>query len=165
MPEHPYLQWPVFRRSVVAAFQRSLTSVRERLRVLRGTDRIDTVVLRGTKIDVVPPASLVAPALGDVERLTTSTGRMCRSPSLVALASVSRRRNAPLMTKRPLPEESALSRGARRAAANQRFVDVGVGGASIAGGPGSLRSRSTNSSIETLYVSRTASYLTHETVG
>ncbi len=25
MPEHPYLQWPVFRRSVVAAFQRSLT--------------------------------------------------------------------------------------------------------------------------------------------
>ena len=26
MPEHPYLQWPVFRRSVVAAFQRSLTS-------------------------------------------------------------------------------------------------------------------------------------------
>ena len=28
MPEHPYLQWPVFRRSVVAAFQRSLTSRR-----------------------------------------------------------------------------------------------------------------------------------------
>jgi hypothetical protein len=26
MPEHPYLQWPVFRRSVVAAFQRSLTA-------------------------------------------------------------------------------------------------------------------------------------------
>jgi hypothetical protein len=26
MPKHPYLQWPVFRRSVVAAFQRSLTS-------------------------------------------------------------------------------------------------------------------------------------------
>jgi len=25
MPDHPYLQWPVFRRSVVAAFQRSLT--------------------------------------------------------------------------------------------------------------------------------------------
>jgi hypothetical protein len=25
MPEHPYLPWPVFRRSVVAAFQRSLT--------------------------------------------------------------------------------------------------------------------------------------------
>jgi hypothetical protein len=25
MPEHPYLQWPAFRRSVVAAFQRSLT--------------------------------------------------------------------------------------------------------------------------------------------
>jgi hypothetical protein len=25
MPEHPYLQWPVFRRSVVAGFQRSLT--------------------------------------------------------------------------------------------------------------------------------------------
>jgi hypothetical protein len=28
MPEHPYLQWPVFRRSVVAAFQRSLTGQR-----------------------------------------------------------------------------------------------------------------------------------------
>ena len=27
MPEHPYLQWPVFRRSIVAAFQRSLTVV------------------------------------------------------------------------------------------------------------------------------------------
>jgi len=26
MPDHPYLQWPVFRRSVVAAFQRSLTA-------------------------------------------------------------------------------------------------------------------------------------------
>ena len=25
MPDNPYLQWPVFRRSVVAAFQRSLT--------------------------------------------------------------------------------------------------------------------------------------------
>jgi hypothetical protein len=25
MPDHPYLQWPVFRRSLVAAFQRSLT--------------------------------------------------------------------------------------------------------------------------------------------
>ena len=25
MPEHPYLQWPVFRRSIVAAFARSLT--------------------------------------------------------------------------------------------------------------------------------------------
>jgi hypothetical protein len=25
MPEYPYLQWPVFRRSIVAAFQRSLT--------------------------------------------------------------------------------------------------------------------------------------------
>jgi len=25
MPEYPYLQWPVFRRSVVAAFERSLT--------------------------------------------------------------------------------------------------------------------------------------------
>ena len=24
MPDNPYLQWPVFRRSVVAAFQRSL---------------------------------------------------------------------------------------------------------------------------------------------
>ena len=27
MPEHPYLQWPVFRRSVVAVLQRSLTSL------------------------------------------------------------------------------------------------------------------------------------------
>jgi hypothetical protein len=27
MPEHPYLQWPVFRRSIVAAFQRSLTGI------------------------------------------------------------------------------------------------------------------------------------------
>ena len=27
MPEHPYLQWPVFRRSVVAAFLRSLTQL------------------------------------------------------------------------------------------------------------------------------------------
>ena len=27
MSEHPYLQWPVFRRSVVAAFQRSLTLI------------------------------------------------------------------------------------------------------------------------------------------
>jgi hypothetical protein len=26
MPDHPYLQWPVFRRSVVAAFERSLTA-------------------------------------------------------------------------------------------------------------------------------------------
>jgi len=26
MPDHPYLQWPVFRRSVVAAFERSLTT-------------------------------------------------------------------------------------------------------------------------------------------
>ena len=25
MPDHPYLPWPVFRRSVVAAFRRSLT--------------------------------------------------------------------------------------------------------------------------------------------
>lgn len=25
MPEYPYLQWPVFRRSIVAAFDRSLT--------------------------------------------------------------------------------------------------------------------------------------------
>jgi integrase len=25
MADHPYLQWPVFRRSVVAAFERSLT--------------------------------------------------------------------------------------------------------------------------------------------
>jgi hypothetical protein len=29
MPEHPYLQWPVFRRSVVAAFDRSLTVVEQ----------------------------------------------------------------------------------------------------------------------------------------
>jgi low affinity Fe/Cu permease len=29
MPDHPYLQWPVFRRSVVAAFQRSLTQNRD----------------------------------------------------------------------------------------------------------------------------------------
>jgi hypothetical protein len=29
MPEHPYLQWPVFRRSVVAAFQRSLTGYKK----------------------------------------------------------------------------------------------------------------------------------------
>ena len=28
MPEHPYLQWPLFRRSIVAAFERSLTRVR-----------------------------------------------------------------------------------------------------------------------------------------
>ena len=28
MPEYPYLQWPVFRRSVVAAFERSLTHER-----------------------------------------------------------------------------------------------------------------------------------------
>ena len=27
MPEYPYLQWPVFRRSIVAAFQRSLTEL------------------------------------------------------------------------------------------------------------------------------------------
>jgi hypothetical protein len=26
MAEHPYLQWPVFRRSIVAAFDRSLTA-------------------------------------------------------------------------------------------------------------------------------------------
>ena len=29
MPEHPYLKWPVFRRSVVAAFRRSLTLSRK----------------------------------------------------------------------------------------------------------------------------------------
>ena len=28
MLEYPYLQWPVFRRSVVAAFERSLTAGR-----------------------------------------------------------------------------------------------------------------------------------------
>ena len=27
MPDNPYLPWPVFRRSVVAAFQRSLTAI------------------------------------------------------------------------------------------------------------------------------------------
>jgi hypothetical protein len=36
MPEHPYLQWPVFRRSVVAAFDRSLTLLTKR------SKRIDT---------------------------------------------------------------------------------------------------------------------------
>jgi hypothetical protein len=29
MADNPYLHWPVFKRSVVAAFQRSLTFVRE----------------------------------------------------------------------------------------------------------------------------------------
>jgi hypothetical protein len=28
MPDNPYLPWPVFRRSVVAAFNRSLTQAR-----------------------------------------------------------------------------------------------------------------------------------------
>jgi len=43
MPEHSYLQWPVFRRSVVAAFQRSLTRLEVEARVL---DALKTKLLR-----------------------------------------------------------------------------------------------------------------------
>ena len=41
MPEHPYLQWPVFSRSIVAAFDRSLTShATGRNRLLRDVDEL-----------------------------------------------------------------------------------------------------------------------------
>ena len=46
----------------------------------------------------------------------------------------------------------------------QRLAGGGAG-ASSAGGPGSLRSRRTKSSMDTVYVPREVSYLTHDIVG
>jgi hypothetical protein len=57
-------------------------SMRERLRVLRGTVRVDSAPSCGTKIDVwVPAASLVAPTSGEAVQHKTST---VRSPSNVS---------------------------------------------------------------------------------
>ena len=46
MPDHPYLQWPVFRRSVVAAFERSLTLVRGFMGGLGSIGAVDDVLSR-----------------------------------------------------------------------------------------------------------------------
>jgi PAS domain S-box-containing protein len=51
-------------------------SMRERLRVLRGTVHVDSAPARGTRIDAwVPAASLAVPAPTDVARTTTSTAQ------------------------------------------------------------------------------------------
>jgi PAS domain S-box-containing protein len=57
-------------------------SMRERLRVLRGTVRVDSAASRGTKIDVwVPAASLVAPTSGDAVPHKPSTVRSASNVS------------------------------------------------------------------------------------
>jgi hypothetical protein len=67
MPEHPYLQWPVFRRSVVAAFQRSLTGSR-RIEVERASMKRD--LRRSEALLVVAAVSLSLGSLGAATMLS-----------------------------------------------------------------------------------------------
>ena len=83
MPVPPYLQWPVFRRSVVAAFQRSLTTRvdREPKRVIwsinkaTGMVRVDTsdVLPLGLELPLRPMLGCIGVAPARKEAIATST--------------------------------------------------------------------------------------------
>ena len=87
--------------------------------------------------------------------------------SLEEVAKHRARRGRPSKRDRAAcPRENIRTSGCLRSHPGhvQRLGEGGAG-ASSAGGPGSLRSRSTKSSMDTVYVPRAASYLTHDTVG